>query len=115
MREQAIRLVDAAFTGPLADDAEYVAPGGSPTGEANCRIMKRAADAEAGLLQGFDTRPHTQDYFVEVRVSEVETLTDGASFVTPAATYLVAEKPVKPDSERLKWRARCRVKDAPGG
>lgn len=115
MRALAIRLVDTAFNGPLADDAEHVARGGSPSGTANCRIMKRVAESDFGLPSGFDTKPHTQDYFVEVRVSEVASLTEGASFVTPAATYRVAEPPVKPDSERLKWRARCRVQDAPGG
>ena len=115
MRELAIRTVDAAFNGPLGDDAEHVARGGSSTGIANCRILKRAAESEFALPSGFDTKPQTQDYFVEVRVSEVTVLTEGASFVTPAATYIVAEAPVKPDSERLKWRARCRVKDAPGG
>ena len=114
MRELAIRTVDAAFTGPMADDAEHVARGGSPTGKANCRIMKRAAEPEAGLLSGLDTRPHTQNYSIEVRVSEVPDLTKDAVFITPAATYIVAEKPVKLDSERLKWRALCRIEGAPG-
>ena len=125
MREFAIRLLDTQFAGPLASDAEYVAAGGSPTGVANCRIMKRIDDGGMDFGGSFSTKPHTQNYAIEVRVAEVPGLkerdliipglkTDGV-FVPTGEVFRVAEPPVKPDSERLKWRAVCQVEGAPGG
>ncbi len=115
MRALASRLLDTQFAGPLAEDAEWVAAGGTPTGETNCRVLLRRETAEPAFQSSFSTRMQQASWMIEVRVSERATLSEGDSFVLAGETYTVSEPPERPDTYRLKWLAACTLNGVPGG
>ena len=115
MRTSASRLLDTQFAGPLADDAEWVAAGGTPTGETNCRVLLRRDAAEPAFQGSFSTRMQHASWMIEVRVSERATLSEGDSFILAGEIYTVSEPPERPDTYRLKWLAVCVLSGAPGG
>jgi hypothetical protein len=115
MRSFASRLLDTQFAGAMAEDAEWVAAGGTPTGENNCRVLLRRETAEPAFQGSFSTRMQHASWMIEVRVSERATLSEGDSFVLGGETYRVSEPPERPDTYRLKWLAVCILSGAPGG
>lgn len=115
MRALAQAALDAQFEAPgFADDAEWLTGAAAATGETNCRIkpIKVEDGWDAGEMA---SQLIHEQYWVNVRVSDVATVQRGDRFVTSYATFRVVEQPRKPGTYRLKWQAKCEIVGAPGG
>ncbi len=98
------QAVDALFTDPnIGRDAIWRA-GGNGAGVA-VRVVFRAPDTVANFGGG---RFVAQPRFIDVRTTEVATLTNGDTFEIGSNLYIVQGEPVR-DDDNLVWSAEVRA------
>ena len=95
--------VDVLFRDPnIGRDALWRA-GGNGAG-VPVRVITRAPD---DIVEWRESRVRAATVFIDVRVSEVVTLSKGDTFEIAGAVFTVTGAPER-DSERLVWKAEAR-------